>query len=343
MTILPVVSRAEEQPASEPVNSQKPHIAVILPLQSKPLGDASEAIKNGIAAAASQPSVGDLPYMFYPIADEAHDFAGAYQEAIHAGAKVVIGPLMLNTIKQLAANAPVPVPTLALNLPPENTVLPNLFGLNLSAAAEAKQIANRLYTAGFRRAMTVTQESPLSQRTSQAFSTAWQGLGASVSTQLLVAANKPDYNALRKEASQCNCDVIFLATDEARTKLLKPFMPSNIPVYTTSQGFSSKTKITNAVDVEGLHFFDMPWLLSPDHPAVMVYPRSSKPLVVEDERLYALGIDALRVAESLAKTNQPAMVIDGVTGQLTLGNDGIFVRDLVAAEVKDGQVIRSVQ
>ena len=336
---LSTTSTAAEQPAS--ANVQKtPHIAVILPLQSKALGEPAEAIKAGIVAAASKPGTGDLPYMVYPIADETTDLQQTYQEAVDAGAKVVIGPLTLAGVKSMAGKAPLPVPTLALNTLPEGPAAQGLYSLNLSAAAEGKLVADKATQAGFHQAATVTVESPLTQRIQQAFANEWLLKGGTVSMLVNVPAAKPDYTALRTQMAQCNCDVIFIAADANRTKLIKPFLPAGVPVYSTSQGFSGKLKSANNLELEGMRLFDMPWLLQPDHPAVMTYPRSARPLVAEDDRLYALGIDALRIAELLAQGISGPIELDGVTGHLTLGSDGTFTRELQAADVRGGEVVR---
>ena len=59
----------------------------------------------------------------------------------------------------------------------------------------------------------------------------------------------------------------------------------------------------------------MPWLIDPQHPAVMVYPRAEIALSGELQRLYALGIDAYRLLlEWLA--GHRAFELDGVTGRL---------------------------
>ncbi len=59
----------------------------------------------------------------------------------------------------------------------------------------------------------------------------------------------------------------------------------------------------------------MPWLLQPDHPAVMVYPPAGRPMTLETARLYALGIDAFRIAQVWMK-GELRFEIDGVTGRL---------------------------
>ena len=63
----------------------------------------------------------------------------------------------------------------------------------------------------------------------------------------------------------------------------------------------------------------MPWLLQPDHPAVMIYPRANPPLPADRERLYALGIDSFRLIQlMLAHQINNALPLDGVSGQIQL-------------------------
>jgi len=61
----------------------------------------------------------------------------------------------------------------------------------------------------------------------------------------------------------------------------------------------------------------MPWLLEPDHSGVMVYPRYAAAQSMEMVRLYALGIDAYRIASAWMK-GERRFDIDGVTGRLRI-------------------------
>ena len=91
------------------------------------------------------------------------------------------------------------------------------------------------------------------------------------------------------------------------------------------------------VDLQGMRYPEMPWFVQPDHPAVMVYP-APRNLSVEEERLYALGIDAYRIATQLLRGDKRTP-IDGVTGKLTLEANGQFSRALTPSEVDGGRVI----
>ncbi|MGC2047293.1 MAG: penicillin-binding protein activator, partial [Gallionella sp.] len=90
-------------------------------------------------------------------------------------------------------------------------------------------------------------------------------------------------------------------------------------------------------DLKGIRFVDMPWLLQPDHPAVMIYPRASPPLSIDQERLYALGIDAYRLIRlMLFNKLQVSLPLDGVSGQIRL-NGHIFQRTASPAVFVQGQ------
>ncbi len=100
-------------------------------------------------------------------------------------------------------------------------------------------------------------------------------------------------------------------------------------------------------DLNDIRFVDMPWLLQADHPAVMTYPRANPPLTIDNERLYALGVDAFRLTQLLLTDNVTnALPLDGVSGQIQLRNHifqrvatpAIFVQG--RAQLNDAPTIR---
>jgi outer membrane PBP1 activator LpoA protein len=68
---------------------------------------------------------------------------------------------------------------------------------------------------------------------------------------------------------------------------------------------------------------------------VMTYARSRQREAGDQERLYALGIDAYRIAEDLLAGKQQ-IELDGVTGRLQLGPDGQFRRRLLVTLIDGG-------
>jgi outer membrane PBP1 activator LpoA protein len=128
---------------------------------------------------------------------------------------------------------------------------------------------------------------------------------------------------LSAEAGQA--DAAFLAMDEAQAAAAKPALPADLACYGTSQ-INARNP---SADLSGTKFLDMPWFLMPDHPAVRRYERPAAALTMQTERLYALGIDAFRVAQAMANKMPPVgWQLDGVTGDLRLKRDRQFEREL---------------
>ena len=111
-----------------------------------------------------------------------------------------------------------------------------------------------------------------------------------------------------------------------------------LPVYATSMSIDARAESLVNLDMQGVRYVEMPWFIQPDHPAVMVYPMPRGTLSIEQERLYALGIDAFRLSVLLLQGEAEPM-LDGVTGRITLGPGNTFIRTLTPAEVDGGKVV----
>jgi outer membrane PBP1 activator LpoA protein len=130
---------------------------------------------------------------------------------------------------------------------------------------------------------------------------------------------------------------VFLAAEIDKARLLRPYINAAIPVYATSQIFTGNTNTLVNYDLADVRFVDMPWMLQPDHPAVMIYPRMVPAMSPDMERLYALGIDSYRLMQVLLARNPAgALPLDGVTGKLSLYGH-VFQREGVLAIMRQGQ------
>jgi outer membrane PBP1 activator LpoA protein len=130
-------------------------------------------------------------------------------------------------------------------------------------------------------------------------------------------------------------DMVFLALDHDEARAIRAYLGANA-TYATSSVYAGERGPLAAFDLANVTFVDMPWLIEPDHPAVMGYPRP-EPGAAEFERLRALGIDAWRIAQLLL-SGARSLKLDGVTGELTLGPGGIIDRTLRAGRFIDGKV-----
>jgi hypothetical protein len=317
---------------------ETPHIALLLPLASTAFSRHAEAVRSGFLAAAKVAGGTALPVRTYAVGDDAKQTVETYIKALGAGARVVVGPLTRNGVTALAESATALVPTLALNVPEtRNAAMRDIYLLNLQVEAEARQVAQLAYQDGYRRAITINGDSPLLKRIHQAFAEEFIRLGGVHAGEYAYSPDQAVLSRMKHAVTSASADMVFLALDVARARLVRPYLGA-LPVYATSLVYPANAGPLAGFDLAGVRFLDMPWLLQPDHAAVMAYPRPDYRDSIELERFYALGIDAFRVVQALlaGKADAP---LDGVTGKLTLGPDRNFIRGLTAAQFTDGKLV----
>ncbi len=327
-----------EKPSPAAAADGVPHIALLLPLSSKSFGKHAEAVRDGFLAAVKAQGRAVLPVRLYALGDDPEQAVDAYIKALAAGARVVVGPLTRNGVTAVMGSAAVLVPTLALNVPEGSAAPPpEIYMLSLQVESEARQVAQLAWQDGFRKAATVNGDTPLLKRIHQAFVEEFTRLGGVPVANYTFTSEPEGLARIKKAVEAGTADMAFFALDFARARLARPYF-GVLPIYATSQVHPGNAGPLAGFDLAGVRFLDMPWLLQPDHPAVMVYPRPAFGGAVEFDRFYALGIDAYRIALTLlaGKTEDG---LDGVTGHLTLGRDRHFVRGLAAAQFTDGKLV----
>lgn len=311
-----------------------PHIALLLPTQSPGFGRYADSVRQGVAAAAKVQGKDALPVRVYGMTDEAKDAVANYEFAVAQGARVVIGPMTRPGVNAIVAHGAVTIPTLALNPPDASLPMPpSLYVLGLQAEPEARQVAAFALDEGRRAALVVTADSPLAKRIQGAFTEAFTAQGGRIAAVVKLPADAKALGKLRSTYASSGADMIFLACDAQRARFLRAFAERSTPFYGTSQLNATRGDAMANSDLEGVRFLDMPWMVQPDHPAVMIYPRPAASASNEQERFYALGIDAYRVSQTLLDTAPPsARSLDGVTGRLDLSAGQTFERSLTPAE-----------
>jgi outer membrane PBP1 activator LpoA protein len=332
--------RRELPPA--PLGVVVPHLALLLPLDSAAFARHAEAVRNGFFAAARIQGSTSLPVRVYSTGDDPNQVTETYLRALSAGARVVVGPLTRSGVTAIVESAMVMVPTLALNVPEGRLdPLPDLYTLSLQVEAEARQVAQLAWQEGRRTALTVVGDTPFLKRIHQAFVEEFTRLGGA---PLAAYPYTTDPEGLARiklaadaAAESSTADMVFLALDLTRARLSRAYL-GTLPLYATSQVHPGNAGLLAGFDLAGVRFLDMPWVLQPDHPAVMAYPRPDYRDAVDLERFHALGIDAFRIAQVMLAGNAD-VALDGVTGRLTLGRDHQFVRGLSIAQFSDGRLV----
>jgi len=318
--------------AAPAAGAAPPALALLLPLASADFAGPAEALKLGFLAAHRHGGE-KLAVGIFASDASGESILFAYDKAVALGARLVVGPMTRSGVSTLAASKRVSVPTLALNLPEDKAALPaRLYTFGLALEAEAQLVAGAAYAEHFRSAILVSAKSPLGERSRDAFAEAWRRLGGSIKSAYEFGP-QTDLGALRDALSTAAVDMIFLAADTAQARAVRPFLNNGIEVFATSQVNSEPSDAIANVDLNGIRFVEMPWLVQPDHPAVMVYPRPQG-ITAEQERFYALGIDAFRVAAALIEGPR-SLGIDGVTGRLALEGSQVR-REPVQAVFRNG-------
>ncbi|MDF0606385.1 penicillin-binding protein activator [Neisseriaceae bacterium TC5R-5] len=322
---VPLAARTAAPAASR--NDAKIRIAVLLPNDSPSLKEAAAVVQRGVETAAATDANAELV-----VVSESEDtVVSRYREAVAAGADVVIGPLSRSAIASVAPY--VSVPTLALNSV-NREVLGNakLYSLSLVVEGEAQQIAKLMAQDGRTRPLLLVGEDALSRRLEQAFLDEWQRRYPNKRpVSLEVTSGREDAVLIAAESA----DAVFMAVNAQEAGKLKQGLNPELPVYGTSQLNSHHV----GPELAGVRIIDMPWFLMPEHDAVKHYPKPAAALTMQTERLYALGIDAWRLAVLLAgKGKVSSLRLDGVSGDLKLGEGRVFERELPVKVLGAGEL-----
>ncbi len=312
---------AASAPALPPTGTTR--IALLLPLQSATLAAPAEAVRAGFMAAYERDRTGFIIDLV-PSGDTVDATLQAYRDAV-ARNDMVVGPLLRPAVAAVAAG-PVTKPTLALNHPGDSTPLPpNMLTIGLAIEDEARQVATWAH-ADFPvgRPLVVGGTAAWQRRLAGAFHDHWNKLGnTAYQVELPVVDGRIDDAALADLKSRVGIDVpdfLFAALGPEQLRQVRAALGMSLPAYGTSSVNPGRGEGTSVAELDGVRMLDLPWQVQPDHPAAMAYPRriGETRAAPDMDRLYALGIDAYRVAREMALHPGQPIALDGVTGQLRI-------------------------
>ena len=304
-------------------------IGLILPLRSETLGEAAEALRAGFMAGYERERDG-FAVNIVETGDSGQEALASYALAVEQN-DIVVGPLARSAVSIVAASALVRKPTLALNHPDRHgdaTPLPqNMLIIGLSVEDEARQLA--AWAAAEQpgaQALILSAGQPWQRRAGAAFAAQWTHAGRSAQSIALGTLNGHLNDAelvqLRTRIQDAPDALLFAALDADQVRQLRAALGNDIPIYGTSSLNPGAGALEAAPELDGVRLLDLPWQVQRDHPAVMVYPRplpgGAHTPSADLERLYALGIDAFRVAREIALHPASSFHLDGVTGRLAV-------------------------
>jgi outer membrane PBP1 activator LpoA protein len=306
-------------------SEHRPTIMLLLPAQSTDFAKPAEAVREGFFAAHKVS--GDELVLQVVETDESSEQIGAALVAARArGAGVIVGPLPRAAVTDVIEGHRTDLPLVALNFPESDAgAAPQMLAVALSLEVEAQRMARIAISefVGTRtvdtrpRIAIVSGPGSLERRIASAYMTALRNEGE---VPRLIEWTPSAAASVGSQLATPGLEAVFLALTARDAAQMRALVPREAMLFGTSllnagDPRTSPEAATLAHDLDGVRFVDMPWLLEPDHSAVMVYPRSETAQTLEMTRLYALGIDAYRIAAAWMK-GERRFDIDGVTGRL---------------------------
>jgi outer membrane PBP1 activator LpoA protein len=309
-------------------------IALILPLEVPAYERASSAVRDGFLDAAEAAGARGNCIVL------AHGVDGvitAFESARARGVRVAVGPLVRDDLKTLALSGAKLPWTVALNQPDDDVHMPAaMFAFPLTVESDGRMLAQRVMAGGVKTVDVIAGDSLLMKRFAGAFASAWSEGGGRVPDAFRFDPAPEALTSLRRTLGQTNPDAVLLAVSGDRAALLKPFIGS-VRAYASGLVFERPPQAV-ARDLDDVRVVEIPWLLTPNAAEFNGMPRrefDSAALA----RLYALGLDAFRVAAAFKDGPPEQFELDGATGHISLAPGRQFVREGKLAVYRNGELV----
>jgi len=317
-------------------------VLVMLPA-SGPYGQVADAVREGVLAANGADDTGARPEVGFADSADAAKIGENYDKGVADGATQVIGPLQKRSVDTLAERGDLPVTTLALNKLTASASAPeNLYQFSLAPENEATDVADKAEAQGMTRALMIYPDDRSGTRRADAFRRQWKiDDGVMVAEQSVNPAGADTAAAVSRLLAAGDADFVFLAADADQAMRIYPEIRKaapELPVVAPGIVYSGNEDAARDRALAGLYFVDMPWMLGvgPDEEPLRreavrdTAPYLSTPL---GRRLYAMGIDAYRMAPRVARmAADPKASFPGRTGTLSVDPMGRIRRELALAQ-----------
>jgi uncharacterized protein len=344
--------------------AQARHVALLLPLTG-PLANAGHAVREGFMAGFY---FADSEMTVSVYDTNGASIEGIYEEAMFAGADLVVGPLDRGSLTQLNQLPALHVPVLGLNyLPDDEPANERLFQFSMAIEHEARAIARQLIVDGHARVVLFHAGDDWSHRARREFTTHFAELGGivldddffaapsdvtpAVGRVLLVQTSHERHSELARllgftpefmPRRRQDVDAVVALIDAVQARALQPalayYFASDIPIYTTSQSLQALAR-SSYRELDGMRISQIPWRVYPS--AVKNQLNSHFPSSRGDlDALYAFGLDAYRIADRIQvlASDADARLIGG-TGILRLADNGRIARELVWTLMRNGNLL----
>jgi hypothetical protein len=293
-----------------PIAVGEPKIAILLPTKTPAYNGAAQIVLQGFSAAArAQGKAEQCIFIEHAVGE----IVPAYNEAVRAGATVIVGPLVRDDLRDLAYGDPQTWTITLTQLDDDNVPLPrHILPLTLAVESDARLLAREiaLTSTGVGLPAILSSESPLMRRFSDAFIDEWMRLGKEPISRTLF--NEKQLAAVKITLTEMAPSVVVLAVDgdyaaDARAQTRTWVTYASGHIYRRPLKFEGHL-------LDKVRVVEIPWLIQPNAPEFN--PLGQQPTQPASARLYALGFDAFAVAQAFIVGNPETLDFWGPSGNV---------------------------
>lgn len=348
-------------------------VALLLPLSGDYKRE-GESIQNGFLGAHYSLSGNKQGIKKIKIYDtqKFQDSVAAYDQALEDGADFVVGPLLQDSVNNLAKKIAFNVPVLTLNSLENDASLIRMYQFSLSSVDEAISTSNKVIIDQNKIGLIVAPDNEWGHQLKDTYTSTLESMGGIIIESQFYNQDDKDFSSELKELlgislsekrfdrlsanlnenlsfsprRRQDVDFIFLvAADTTSGKLLKSQLNYHLsgdkvlPIYSTSTIYSYDT---NLDDLNDVIFTDAPWVIDQqiwlkNLPTIL---RDYWPGDAIQSRQNAMGYDAYFLIAAISSLKDYSMQeLNGATGQLYMEDNGRIRRRLAWAKLINGEPV----
>ena len=311
------------------------NIALILPPAHEGMSEKIAAFKLGLQAALSKRNMPN-EIKSYTRENDLEDINTQYSLAKSEGADYAIAPNFGITL-----TSPNPFSVVALNTNISRQQA------DLSLHDEAHRIAEFANRNAMQNILILTTANEPACQMLQSFVQAWQteqGFSLKIISLIPSAAGVKDsfdlnqLMDLKANIALQAKDMLLLAMSGPEIKNVRPYLDISMPTMAFSNINMLDNDVNANVALNAIYFVDIPFLLAPNNSKFSDYREPSAALKNNElKRYFALGVDYLQLLTTGPVGND--LVIEGLTGTLSLDHSGQIKRKLSIAKITDQGVV----
>ncbi|MDA3919225.1 MAG: penicillin-binding protein activator [Salinisphaera sp.] len=336
---LPVGSNGPASgPAARPPSRQ---IGLALPLTGQ-FQNAAQAIRDGFMFAYNNKNDGLPKPQIYDSNTMAAQQLLARAQQDNIG--VLVGPLDKSKVSAMAGLQS-NIPEIGLNYVDSPVSRSGFYQFALSPEDEARAAARRAHDMGYSTALALVPQGSWGDRVLDAFRKQFNAQGGQLSNHATYNGDGHDHSqAIQSVLSGSQADFIFVAAQPIQARLirsqLKYYGAMNLPMITTSLAYTGQVDRDKDIDLDNVHFVDMPWILGNGPTITALRSAAQQQYGVEASafaRLFAMGMDAWLLTRKIEEQGlQSGDTFEGMTGFLAVEPDNRIQRYMAWAVFHNG-------